>query len=165
MPILLILQALGKAALDAAKTRAGNVVVAAALAYGWGHHAAAQPARRARRKNARPSPRSRQRTRARTGSGARHREGRTERAQATRWRRARCKPGSTTSRAKDNLDVPPASNLAASPRLALALSTAALLASCATSTPRRSSKDQGCPRRQMNLVRPWRCRERKRATT
>jgi hypothetical protein len=116
MPILLILQALGKAALDAAKTRAGNVVVAAALAYGWGHHnaSAASEARAAQERAALAAAHAKELAREQEAARVIAKDA-TERAQSDALEARALQARIDDLRAKDNLDVPPASNLAASP--------------------------------------------------
>ncbi len=118
MPFFLILQTLVKIALDAAQTRAGNIVIVAALAFGWGHHSASSvyEARETRERAALAA--------ANAGEVAREQEAArviardaTERAQSDALAARALQAKIDDLKAKDNLDVPPAAATPPSPAL------------------------------------------------
>ncbi len=118
MPFLLILQAFGKVALDAAQTRAGNIVIAAALAFGWGHHNAssAYEARVTQERAALAAAHARELAREQEAARVIARDA-TERAQSDALEARALQARIDDLRAKDNFDVPPAAATPPSPAL------------------------------------------------
>jgi hypothetical protein len=118
MPILVILQAALKMAFAAAQTRAGNIVIAAALAFGWGHHSAssAYEARATQERAALAAAQARELAREQDAARVIARDA-TERAQSDALEARALQARIDDLRAKDNLDVPPAAATPSSPAL------------------------------------------------